>query len=230
MLPVMGAAHDKSPRGLRARAQGAARALLAALALTLGSAPADARADAPPFQVPPLPAEAPPGLAGELRGDVIVPITNDPLCPPGSPCLLRAGGGFGGSLELRWPRGLAAGVAYDAWFFNGRSVEELPSLQTLSVQVRYFFLPTRALHPFLGGAVGGALFGDRLRVDTGGMSLDALVGVEAERSARVAFSGAVGVRVFGLAPYTARDGIQRSQDVFANAVLFLRFGLVLQRF
>ncbi len=200
----------------------------ASLALLSGAS--GARAEAPDFTPPPPPADAPPSLAGELRGDVIIPVANEPLCPSGSPCLLRSGGGFGGSLELRWPRGLALGVAYDAWFFNGRSVEELPSLQTFSVQLRHFFLATRELHPFLGGALGATLFGDRLRVDTGGVSLDAFLGLEAERSARVAFSGAGGVRVCGRAPYTARDGTQRAEDFLANAVLFLRFGLVLQRF
>lgn len=186
-----------------------------------------ARADEP-FEVPRPPREHAPIIAGEARIDVVFPVLRRPLCPRGSECVFGGGAGLGGVLEWRWPTGLGVGLGYDGWFLDGNGVHELTTMQSLRATLRYHFLLDRQAHPWIGGALGGLLFGDTFAADAGGVLLDLQAGVELELTASLAFTVGVLGRFFTTTSFrTSSDGVERAERVGLDGALVLTAGLVL---
>lgn len=218
----------------RRRLRGLTVAALGALALVFGGASealaqglAEEQADAE-FELPPPPETLPPQLAGEARLDVVFPLAQGRLCPPGELCVFGGGGGVGGLVEWRRASGLALGVGYDVWFLDGNGVHELSTLQAVRFNLRKFFLPHREVHPYVGGAVGALLFGDTFRHNAVGALVDLTFGFEVEISPTLAFTAGIAVRLFYTTEFESRsDGVIRGDNFGVDGAAALQVGLVL---
>lgn len=180
------------------------------------------------FELPRAPEELDPLLAVEVHVAAVVPVTRKPLCPPEEErCVFRGGGGIGGSIERRWPLGLALGLGYDAWFLDSDNVYELGVMQMLSARLRYYFLRGSILHPFVAGGAGALIFGDTLRIATVGIAVEAVVGAEIELTETIALAAAVPWRFFTTSPFqTTRDRAERAREPGVNVALSFSVGLV----
>ena len=179
------------------------------------------------FVVPPPPEAHPPRLSGEVRLAVVFPFEQDPLCPDGSACVFGGGGGVGGLLEWRYPSGLALGAGLDVWFLDGNGVHELSTMLAARFQLRWFLLPQRQIHPYVGASVGGLLFGDTFKADAVGGLVDALAGFEVEIGPNLAITVGLGVRVFTTTSFESRsDMVERGQGG-VDAAATLQAGVVL---
>ena len=142
--------------------------------------------------------------------------------------MFGGGAGLGGVLEWRWPSGLGMGLGYDLWLLDGNGVHELSTMQAVRWTLRYHFLPDRLVHPWVGGGLGGLLFGDTFAADAGGVLADLQAGVEVELTASLAFTVGLLARFFTTSSFrTASDGVERADDVGLNGALVLTAGLVL---
>lgn len=181
-----------------------------------------------PFEPPPPPEEHAPVIAGEVHLDVVFPFADRPLCPPGDACVFGGGGGIGGLVEWRYPTGWAVGAGYDVWLLDGNGVHELSTLQALRFVARRFFLRERQLHPFVGAAIGGLLFGDAFRRNAGGGLVDVFAGFELEIVPTLAFVVGIGVRLFATSAFTSRsDEVERAQKFGVDGAAMLQVGLAL---
>lgn len=180
------------------------------------------------FAPPPPPRDHAPTVAGEVHLDVVFPFADRPLCPPEGACVFGGGGGIGGIIEWRYPSGWAIGAGYDVWLLDGNGVHELSTLQALRLVGRRSFLRTRQIHPFVGAAIGGLLFGDAFRRNAGGGLVDLFTGFELEINATLAFVVDVGVRLFATSAFTSRsDELDRASDFGIDGAAILQVGLVL---
>ncbi len=215
MIPPLSTDHRRALRGL---VLGVCAALFAAPSARAGE----------PFEVPRPPQEHPPIIAGEARVDVVFPLARRPLCPRGSECVFGGGAGLGGVLEWRWPSGWGLGFGYDVWFLDGNGVHELTTMQVLRLTFRHHFLLERQAHPWVGGALGGLVFGDTFAADAGGALLDVQAGLEVELTASLVFTAGVLGRFFATSSFrTASDGVERAERIGVNGALVLTAGLVL---
>lgn len=180
------------------------------------------------FELPRAPEELDPLLSVEVHVAAVVPVTRKPLCPPDvERCVFRGGGGVGGSIERRWPTGLALGLGYDAWFLDSDNVYELGVMQMLSARLRYYFLRESVLHPFVAGGAGALIFGDTLQIATVGVGVEAAVGVEIELTETIALAGVLPWRFFTTSPFqTTRDRAERAQEPGVNVAVSFQVGLV----
>ncbi|MEZ4252121.1 MAG: hypothetical protein R3B99_28235 [Polyangiales bacterium] len=184
--------------------------------------------EADSFEPPPPPSEHAPRVAGEVHLDIVFPFADRPLCPSGGACVFGGGGGIGGIVEWRWPSGWALGAGYDVWLLDGNGVHELSTLQVLRLVGRRYFLRARQIHPFVGGAIGGLLFGDAFRRNAGGGSVDLFSGFELEILPTLAFVVDVGVRLFATSAFTSRsDGLDRASSFGLDGAAMLQVGLAL---
>lgn len=196
--------------------------LLLALHALGGVAGADDHAPPPP------PDDHPPRITGEVHLDVVLPIATRPLCPTGSGCVFGGGGGIGGMLEWRWPRGQTVGLGYDVWFLDGNGVHELSTLQSLRAVTRRFFLRDRQVHPYLGASLGVLLFGEAFRHRAVGGLVDLLLGIESEITPTLSFVVGVAVRLFTTSRFTSRsDDVVRSGRFGLDSAALLQVGLIL---
>ena len=195
---------------------------LVGASVTRAQAPADA------FEPPPPPEAHAPVVAGEVHLDIVFPFADRPLCPSGGACVFGGGGGIGGIIEWRYPSGWALGAGYDVWLLDGNGVHELSTLQALRFVARHYFLRERQVHPFVGAAIGGLLFGDAFRRNAGGGLVDVFAGFELEIVPTLAFVADVGVRLFATSPFTSRsDGVDRASRFGIDGAATLRVGLIL---
>lgn len=200
--------------------------VFSAFALALVLSPEAVRADE--FAPPPPPEDHAPRIVGEVHLDVVFPFADRPLCPPEGACVFGGGGGIGGVVEWRYPSGWAFGAGYDLWLLDGNGVHELSTLQALRFITRRYFLPTRQIHPFVGAAVGGLLFGDAFRGNAAGGLIDVLVGFELEIGPTLSLVANAGARFFGTSRFTSRsDGIARASEAGVDGAAVLQVGLVL---
>jgi hypothetical protein len=151
-----------------------------------------------------------PAWGWELHAGTFIPLTEGSLCPEGSKCMFQSGGGIGGSGEYRWPFGLALAATYDIWFLEGGGVYELGIFQQLGAALRYYFMQSHRLHPYIGFGATGILFGDAARLGTGGVGVQGLFGVELELSSVLALTACVRLHAFLLDSFvTPRDRTHR---------------------
>lgn len=181
------------------------------------------------FEVPPAPELAKPRLTFDVHVGFSAPLNNHPLCPAGAGCVLKSGGGVGGSAERRWAGGLGVLVGYDLWFLDSDSVYELGVQQILRAGLRYTMPTSVVFHPVFELSGGLMVYGDTFRIATAGALLEGLVGSEFELSAAFGLRAGLGVRVFSHSPFrTERDDVQRGKHGLFSENIFLQVGLTFQ--
>ena len=120
------------------------------------------------------------------------------------------------------------GIGYDIAFLDGNGVFELTTLQNIRATLRYYGLPRRLIHPFVGAHLGIILLGDTFSVDAAGASLDVFSGAEVEITSGLSFTGALAVRAFVTQSFVSEsDGVARAEEVGVNVAIMLRVGLIL---
>ena len=180
------------------------------------------------LEAPPAPDQREPFLAGEVNMALVFALGMPGLCPDGAGCVFESGGGVGGLIERRWPTGLAAGLAYEAWFLDSSGVYELGVLHTLRVSVRHLLLPAARLHPFFGGGIGALLLGDRLRIASVGAAIEGSVGLEVEVTESIALTLRLPIRLFMMSGFvTPRDRVERATSPAINTAAAAILGLVI---
>jgi hypothetical protein len=200
---------------------------------TLRSGPSVAQgqvADEPfVFEVPPAPGEAEPRFTFDVHTGFAAPLNNRSLCPAGAGCVLKSGGGVGGTAERRWPVGLGVLVGYDLWFLDTDSVYELGVQQSVRLGLRYTMPTSVVFHPVFELSSGVMVYGDTFRAATVGGFLEGLAGSEFELSAAFGLRAGLGVRVFSHTAFrTERDGVLRGKRGAFSETIFLRVGLTFQ--
>lgn len=164
-------------------------------------------------------------LGFEVHMGAMFPWRNRPLCPEGAACVFNGGGGIGGTLEKRWPAGMAIGFGYDAWFPNTKGIYDLGVMHGMRAQIRYLSARRSLVHPYIGGGVGANIFGDAVRVATVGWSLDVLLGLEVELSEVLGLQIGFPVRIFANDAFnTDRDRVERPSGI--NVAQSIHLGVV----
>jgi hypothetical protein len=190
------------------------------------------------FTPPPSPELQEPVLGGEVHVIAAFPISREPLCPkaaaPGDDppeCIFSGGGGIGGSLERRWPRGLSIMLGYEVWFLDSNAVYELAVMQVVRAMVRWLFFDRSAVHPFVAFGLGAMLFGDTLSIAAVGGAVDLGLGVEIELTETFALTLMLPVRIFTTTEFVSpRDGTRRAQGGGFNSAVSLHIGLSIVAF
>lgn len=179
--------------------------------------------------VPPPPKLAPPRLTLGLHTGISAPLNHESLCPAGLGCVLRTGGGVGGSLEQRWPSGFGVAVAYELFFFDTDSVYELGVQQILHAGLRYTMPTDVIFHPMFAITGGAHVYGDTFAVATGGVLCQIMAGADIELTATFALQIGVGLRIFSHRAFrTRRDDVLRGDGgKFSESFLF-EVGLLFQ--
>jgi hypothetical protein len=181
------------------------------------------------FEVPPAPELAEPRFTFDVHTGFTAPLNNHPLCPSGAGCVLKSGGGVGGSAERRWAAGIGVLVGYDLWFLDTDSVYELGVQQILRAGIRYTMPTNVVFHPVFELSGGAMLYGDTFRVATVGGVFEGLAGSEFELSAAFGLRAGLGVRVFSHSAFrTERDGVLRGKHGSFSEAIFLQVGLTFQ--
>ncbi len=205
------------------RTQTLSALLIAMVVLVTGRAGAQQR-----FEPPPEPDDLPAVVTGTVWFSAVFPLVNEHSCPASADCVLGGGGGIGGGIERRWPAGFSVGLEYEAWFLNSAGIYELGIMQALSAYARYQLLRDNVIHPYIGAGIGGVIFGDTLRVDTVGLALNLLTGVEWEVSTTVSVVLALVGRLVTLDAFTTdADGVARADGFGVDAFLGLRLGVAI---
>ncbi len=205
--------------------QGASFAL-AILLVSCATAHADSSTIEPPFEVPPAPMDAAPRHVLDLHSGFSTALQNRSLCPRGSGCVFRSGGGIGATLERRWPQGLGVIAGYEVWFLDSDSVYELGVQQALRGGARYT-LPTDVLvHPVIELSIGGMGYGDTFGIATLGVLLQGFAGCEVELSERFGLLTGFGLRGFSHRKFrTERDRVVRGGSGAFSESFFVQVGL-----
>lgn len=179
----------------------------------------------------PAPKEHPPVLVGEVHSSLVFPFVDDGLCPSTADptvCVFGQGGGVGGSIERRWPTGVALSLGYDAWFLEGSGLWEISVLQSLSASLRYLFLQDRLFHPYVAAGVAGTLIGDTFEVAAFGGGVRGEVGAEIELTETIALRlGSVWYVFLTNEFVTDNDGVSRGGVGGLNAAAAIQAGLVI---
>jgi hypothetical protein len=187
------------------------------ISLLLALPAASASAQDFPLEVPPDPIALDPVLSGSVYTGLVFPVSTTPLCPGESDCVLLPGGLVGVYVERRWPSGPALGLGYEVWFVDSSGVYELGIMQELRAQVRYSFLQSSIVHPFVGLGIGALIFGDTLKIATAGVALDLLIGVELELTEIIGVYVGLPWRFFRTTAFTTpRDRVRRADDPGIN--------------
>jgi hypothetical protein len=216
------------PRRLVETVTEAVMGRLSALLFLVAAALAPSLAAAQPFQPPPEPNELPAVVSGTIWFSAVFPLVNGHTCPSTGDCVLNGGGGIGGGIERRWPTGLTIGLEYEAWFLNSSGIYELGIMQALTAYARHLLLRDNIIHPYLGAGIGGVIFGDTLRVDTVGLAINLLSGIEWEISEDVSVVVSLVGRLVALDVFTTdADGVQRADGFGLDAFLGLRLGVAI---
>ncbi len=163
---------------------------------------------------------------GEFQLKPVIPLSDSSVCPAQSACVLGSGGGFGGSVELRWFQRVGLLLGYEIWILDGEGVWELSTMQSLHVGVRYVFWDRSIWHPYVTAGPTFLLLGDTFGVESVGGGVDARLGVELELSALLALNVALRGRLFTLSPFTTEgDNVRRAQGFDLNALLAIEVGI-----
>lgn len=180
------------------------------------------------FELPPAPEERPPRRAIEIDLGFAVPVVDGSMCPGGATCLLGGGARASVLLERRGPRGFSLGLGYELSLLDGQTVYEITIMQEVFINVRQYFMPRRAIHPFISGAGGIGILGDTFAVDTGGILAHFDAGLEVELSENIAFTGSFGFRMGWFVPFTSEvDNVRRARGGAPTLILTSSVGLVI---
>lgn len=180
------------------------------------------------LSIPPPPSLAAPRLALEVHTGLALPLDIRSLCPEGHGCVVQPGGGFGLSLERRYPSGFGGLLAYDAWFLDSDSVYELAVQQLFRAGVRYTMPTDYVFHPIFELSLGATGLGDTFRIATAGLVVQGFAGAELELTETFGVRGGFGLRAFSHSPFqTERDDVRRGEDGVFSEAMFIEVGFTL---
>lgn len=205
-------------------------ALLGLFIVRLAEAQDSIASNASDLAAPPAPDSLEPTLAAGVSSRVIVPMSDNALCPAESECVLGQGFSVGLSLERRWPSGPSIGFRYDAWFMDSSTVYELGVLQALQAFGRFAFTGDDAMRPYIFGGLGGIAFGDSFSVATVGLIGEIGLGAELELGPTTSLTCSVPVSFIVASAFeTSVDEVRRGGqgvDVVIALQLGVRFSQI----
>ena len=150
------------------------------------------------------------------------------MCPAGADCIFNGGGGIGGSLAWRYPKGFSIGLGYEGIFLAGHGVYEVTVIQDLRAIIGYRFLAARRAHPYVSAGIGGFIVGDSFRYGAFGVSVDGAAGVELEVSHALATRLGLGAWLGTNGSFTStNDDVRRSGSPDVAMALTLQLGIVI---
>ncbi len=177
------------------------------------------------FVIPPSPARVAPRLAVEVHTALSLPLDNHSLCPRSAGCVLRSGGGVGGSLERRRPSGFGGFIGYDAWFLDSDSVYELAVQQVLRGGMRFTMPTDYIFHPIFELSLGVSGIGDTFQIASIGAAGQAFAGAETELTETFGVRMGFGLRAFSHSPFRTRDDVWRGRGGAFSEAAFVEVGL-----
>ena len=198
----------------------AAALVLSALCLVM---PASLRADS--TELPGGPPERTGVFAIGPETGLVIPLSNDRLCPAGYECIAEIGWAVSVGFTYRWANGFGLGFGYEFWLLTGNGVYETTVPQSFLGVLQYSFLPEKRTHPLLRLRGGLLLLGPSFRVDTIGGTAELGAGGEVEIGHDSLFSFLVTGNLLRTRSFvTPADGALRAADGALDAMLVLRIG------
>lgn len=175
-----------------------------------------------------LPGE-PPGRIGELavgpETGLVIPLSNNRLCPADAECIADVGWAVNVGFSYRWRNGLGLGFGYEFWLLTANGVYEVTVPQSFMGVLQYSFLPARRTHPLVRVRGGLLLLGPSFRVAALGGTAEIGAGAEVELTADTVFSFLVTGNVLRTASFvTPADDVLRAASGAIDAMLVLRIG------
>lgn len=208
--------------GLYASNVSSRAAALCLCALCLGT-PASLRAD--PGGLAGGPTDGPGSFAVGPEIGLVVPLSNNRLCPAGYGCIAEIGGAVSVGFSYRWANGLGLGFGYEFWWLTANGVYEITVPQSFLGVFQSSFLPGRRTHPLIRIRGGLLLLGPSFRVATLGGTAEIGGGGEVEIGSDAVFSFLVTGNLIRTGSFvTSADGAARGVGAALDAMLVLRIG------
>ena len=194
--------------------------LLCALGLAV---PAPLRADS--GELPGGPPERTGSFAVGPETGLVIPLSNNRLCPAGYECIAEIGWGLGVGFTYRWANGIGLGFGYEFWLLTGNGVYETTVPQSFLGVLQYSFLPDRMTHPLIRVRGGLLLLGPSFRVATVGGIAEIGGGAEVEIGSDNVISFLLTGNLLRTGSFvTPADGALRAASGALDAMLVLRIG------
>ncbi len=198
----------------------AAAVFLCALGL---AAPTPLRADS--GELPGGPPKRTGSFAIGPETGLVIPLSNNRLCPAGYECIAEIGWGVGVGFTYRWANGIGLGFAYEFWLLTGNGVYETTVPQSFLGVLQYSFLPDRMTHPLIRVRGGLLLLGPSFRVATVGGIAEIGGGAEVEIGSDNVISFLLTGNLLRTGSFvTPADGALRAASGALDAMLVLRIG------
>ena len=156
---------------------------------------------------------------------LVIPLSNDRLCPAGYECIAEIGWALSVGFTYRWAKGLGLGFSYEFWLLTGNGVYETTVPQSFLGVLQYSFLPDRMTHPLIRLRGGFLMLGPSFRVATIGGTAEIGAGGEVEIGPDNVFSFLVTANLLRTRSFvTPADGALRAASGALDAMLVLRLG------
>lgn len=148
------------------------------------------------------------------------------VCPADAkaPCVLGSGVGLALRIGYRTRGPFYVGGAYEFSRQDSSNLLRLGILQQLRGEARYYLLDSTRLVPYLGLAVGGAIYGNEWESDTGGITAFLGGGVEFQISRTTVVGAQLGYRPVVFRRWEDSAGQVRADDLFGFGVSHLIVG------
>ncbi len=138
-------------------------------------------------------------------------VARSKVCPTGAeePCILGSGGGVTLRAAHRDHRGYSLGGAYEFSKQDASNILNLPILQQLRVEGRWYLTHDTRTAPFVFVGVGAVGYGNEWNLETWGGVLTAGAGVAHECTREVFCGASLGYRAIALDSFRDQAGQQR---------------------
>lgn len=197
----------------------AALCLCAVCLVTPGSLRADSS------ELPGGPPERTGAFAIGPETGLVIPLSNDRLCPAGYECIAEIGWAVSVGFTYRWANGIGLGFAYEFWLLTGNGVYETTVPQSFLGVLQYSFLPSRQTHPLIRLRGGFLILGPSFRLETIGGMAEIGGGAEVEIGSDSVFSFLVTGNLLRTRSFTtSADDALRGVGAPLDAMLVLRIG------
>lgn len=149
------------------------------------------------------------GFVAETR------VAKGKVCPSGAeePCILGSGGGVILRAAHRHHHGYSLGGAYEFTKQDASNIINLPILQQIRFEGRWYFSQGTRTAPFLFAGVGAVGYGNEWGIETWGGVLTTGVGVAHECNREVFCGASLGYRGIALDAFRDKAGQQRPAGV-----------------
>lgn len=185
---------------------------------------------------PTLPPPTPPPISSHylqygvaLTGETVASAGD--VCPSGAsvvPCILGNGGGLSVRVGYRARGPWYLGGAYEFSRQDSANLLRLAILQQLRGELRLHLTRVTRLSPYLGGAVGGVIYGNEWALETWGASAALGAGLEFQVTPSIVVNIATNYRQLYLRRWTDGTGQRRASGALGFGLahlIALEFGL-----